>query len=599
MRILATILALAFAPANAADLRASLEQVLADEGLTGLAWVLLNDGRATPGAAGVRDSATGSAFTTETRFHVGSVTKNLIAAGMLRLATTGVVDLDAPVNRYLPEISFSNPWQSESEVTLRHLLDHTSGLDDSRLWQMFSERADPDAPLAEAFPDPETLLRVRARPGSKFSYSNMGYTLLGMVIEATAGERYETWLDRELLTPLGMHDSTFLFTVQEGERADPTLAWGHVDDSTRFPASPVFLRPAAQFTTTANDLGRYLRFQLGDGAIEGRPFIDRSLIRALGRASTTEAARAGLPAGYGLGLARRDRHGVVGYCHGGNIAGFVAMLCLFPQERKAYAYAANTDSETADYGRIDGLLIDALGIAEAPEPAGARPAADAGDWAGYFVPEPNRFETFAWLDTVFGWLRISAPDGTFALSSLQRGDRQLRPVGDYLFVAEDRRTASHVFLRGENGEYLLSDGFNTFRKVSTSYLAAQWASAALGALGFGWLLVAGAVSLLRHRAAAFRRPEAPAWIAVLLLFVPLPLFMTQSFMALGDLTAASAALAASSLLLPVGMAITIVRVLGEPDRSRASMLHGVAATFVLQSCVVIAFAGLLPLRLWS
>lgn len=95
------------------------------------------------------------------------------------------------------------------------------------------------------------------------------------------------------------------------------------------------------------------------------------------------------------------------------------------------------------------------------------------------------------------------------------------------------------------------------------------------------------------------RPEAPAWIALLLLFVPVPLFLTQSFMAMGDLTPASGALAAVTLLLPVGMALTILCVAKQSDRSRTALLHGLAAALVLQSCAVLASAGLLPLRLWS
>jgi hypothetical protein len=322
-------------------------------------------------------------------------------------------------------------------------------------------------------------------------------------------------------------------------------------------------------------------------------------MRARARPSTTEAAKSGLVAGYALGLIRRDRHGVVGYCHGGDVVGFVAMLCLFPDERKGFAYSVNTDSETADYERIDGLLIGALQIAEVPPPPSAAPAADAGEWAGHYVLSPNRFETFAWLDTVFGSVRIAEERGAFTMSSLQRSDRQLRMLGGYLFVANDRRTASHVFMRGENGEHLVSDGFNTFRKVSTAYLAAHWASVSLGMAGFIWLFIAGVVSLVRCRAGAFRRAEAPAWIAIVLLVLPAPLFMTQSFMALGDLTLASAVLAAVTLLLPVGMALTILRVAKQRGRSRTTLMHGLAAVLVLQFCAVLASAGLLPLRLWS
>ena len=150
-----------------------IETILAEENLTGIAWTLIgDDGEVSLGSAGLRDNYSGSAFTPDTRFHVGSTTKAVLATGVLRLATEGRIDLDAPVIRYLPDLLPESSRTGFSDVTVRHLLDHTAGLNDAHLWQMFSERADADAPLSAAFPDPETQLRVRSRPGSRFSYSN-------------------------------------------------------------------------------------------------------------------------------------------------------------------------------------------------------------------------------------------------------------------------------------------------------------------------------------------------------------------------------------------------------------------------------------------
>ena len=583
-----------------ADLKRDIERVLVDEGLTGIAWSLINEsGEVSFGAAGLQDNRTGAAFTPGTRFHVGSVTKSLLATGVLVLATEGRIDLDAPVLRYLPRLSVDNPWAGSSDVTVRHLLDHTSGLNDAHLWQLFSERADPDAPLIAAFPDPTLQLRVRSEPGTRFSYSNMGYTLLGMIIESVVGDRYESYLDDLVLAPLGMHESTFAFTTQEGDNADPMLAWGHIDDGTRYPASPVFLRPAGQFTTTAVGLARYATFLLGDGVVDGRALVDEALMRSRGKASGTEAANAGLIAGYALGMGRRDRHGVVGYCHGGNVVGFVAMLCIFPDEHKAFAYSVNTDSETADYGRIDRLFIDALEIAEAPMPPTKHPVSDMSGWHGQYVLSPNRFQMFEYIDTVFGTIRISADGSSLTMASLLAETRSLRPAGDRLYSANDRSTPSHVFYRGKEGEYLLSDGFQTFKKVPTAYLIAHWTSLLMGLAGLVWILIAGTISLVRWRPGVFQRPVVPAFVAAVLLFAPLPFFLTQSFMALGDFTFASAMLATVTLLLPIGMFLTILRAWKAWRASRMNLIHGVAAALVLQWCAVLVAASMLPLRLWG
>ena len=96
-----------------------------------------------------------------------------------------------------------------------------------------------------------------------------------------------------------------------------------------------------------------------------------------------------------------------------------------------------------------------------------------------------------------------------------------------------------------------------------------------------------------------RRPVAPAFLASLLLFAPLPLFATQSFMALGDITLASATVALATSLLPVGMLLTIWLAKGRWRASRITMLHGLAAVFVLQWCAVLVANEMLPFRLWA
>lgn len=183
----------------------------------GASWATVHpDGSILTGSADYRDNAAKLPFSDSTRIQVGSVAKAVLATGILRLVTENRLALDDPVDRYLKTVSIDNPWASTHPVTVRHLLDHTSGLDDARLSQMFSATAAPDAPLAAAFSRSLNLLRARVRPGSRLSYSNTGYTLAGMIVESVTGVPYEEYLDAQLLAPLGMRNSTFRFTTQGG-----------------------------------------------------------------------------------------------------------------------------------------------------------------------------------------------------------------------------------------------------------------------------------------------------------------------------------------------------------------------------------------------
>lgn len=585
---------------GAQALPAQIQRALKEESLAGAVWATVDsDGAIRTGAAGLSNVVTGEALAPDSKVHVGSIAKSLIATGVLQLVSAGRVDLDAPLDRYLPALRLRNRWQATHPVSVRHLLDHTAGLDDVRLWQLFSTRATPDTPLLEAFSRNPSVLAIRSQPGSRYSYSNMGYTLAAMVIEAVTHERYEAWLDRELLHPLGMRDSTFGFTTQVGTGADPRLAWGHHDIRSPAAALPVYVRPAGQFTTTAHDLALFAKFLMDDGHVDGRTIVKPELLRAMGRVGTTEAARAGLRAGYALGMKYRDRHGVVGLCHDGSVVGFRAMLCMFADPQgtspgKAYVIVLNTDGDGVDTGRFDDLMAKAL---ETPSLAAARPARaprDVADWQGRYVPAPNRMASFAYVDFLFDSPRLSWDGTVLRLAPVQGPVRTLAAAGGRRFIANDRTIASHVLLEGEGGHRLLSDGFRTYRQVPAALYWLVAASLALGVLGLLWFaLVVPARALMR------REPlGVPGVFAVGLLLLPVPLFLLQSYTQLGDRTAASIALYGVTAALPLLMAWQAWRSTRRHEGLAKGRVNLVAALLVLQWCAVLAGWGMLPFALW-
>jgi CubicO group peptidase (beta-lactamase class C family) len=581
--------------AAACDLDCSLARSLEEERLAGVAYSLVGeDGTIRVGAVGAANSATGERLQSNSRVHIGSVAKTVLALGILRLATEGRLDLDAPISGLLPGIRFDNPWRSRP-VTLRHLLDHTSGLQDARLWQMFSTTAEPSMPLVAAFRKDPGILRVRTEPGRQFSYSNIGYTLAAMAIEAVVRERYESWLDHNLLAPLGMRRSTFHFVSQTGKAADPRLAWGHYDDLTPIAALPIWLRPAAQFTTTAGDMGRLARFLLGDGHIEGRPFVRTELLKAMARPSTTDAARSGLRSGYALGLGVRDRHGGVGKCHGGNIIGYRAMLCTFPQTRRAFFIVHNTDKETADYARFDKLLFQALGAGNATSPAAKRGVLNAQAWEGRYVIRPSRFEAFRYVDVLGESFRLAAAPGALTLIPLFETPQKLVQVAPRLYRGEGRVTASHALLAGPDGTKQLSDGYRTYAKVSSVWYLGIWLSLLLGVAGILFFLAAAPVRGWLRQEPCLQ----PGTTGTLLLFAPVPLFLSQPFIRVGDLTPASIALYGVLALLPVLMLAQVAWVWLNRRRVSWWVAHLIAALCVLQWCGVLFAWGILPIRLWA
>ena len=588
---------LGFAPMliAATGLQADISRALEADGITGAVWGTLDEyGDVRVEATGL--AAAGRPMRTDDRVQVGSIAKMMLATGVLRLVSEGRLSLDAPVVDLVPGLVLDNPWEATAPVRLRHLLDHTAGLNDMRLGQFFSLEATPDMPLARAM-DIGRPLYVRSRPGSRFSYSNSGYALLGRVIEQTTGQRYEAYLDTHLLAPLGMRDSTFRFVTQVGVDADRRLAMGHFEHAAAHPAIPLHLRSAAQFTTTARDMLRFGTFLMGNGRIHGRPFIDPGLMHARGRAMDTEAARAGLRVGYALGLALRDRHGAVGLCHGGDTIGFRAMLCVYPEQRRAFFIAFNADVEGADYAGIRGKLVDALGVRSVHGAAAVRVPADLDEWAGFYVPSPNRFAGFAWADTVFGFVRVtSEPDG-LRLSPLQSKPIRLGHVGNNLFRQPDRVWPSHVALVAPDGARLITNDHQTYERIPLIRLAGLWLSFVSAGLGFVYIGVVGLARIARRRpwrGDALRLPL----IAVAALVVPAFLISRQSFLQMGDVTTGSIALAVATAMLPVALAWGLLHSL-RSRRTGGTRVDAVALVLGLQGWVVLAIWGLMPLRMWA
>jgi CubicO group peptidase (beta-lactamase class C family) len=587
------------AQASGSDqLAAAVARALVEEGLVGASWALVTPEEVVLGAAGVRDLQTRVPLSPHDRMQVGSVAKTILATGVLVLVTEGRVNLDAPLATYLPDVHLDNPWATDAPVLVRHLLDHTSGLGDVRLWQVFTLRGDPNAPLRDGLGTKP--LRVATPPGSRFSYSNVGYLLLGMVIESVTGVRYEQWLDGHLLKPLGMTRSTAAFVTQVGPGGDTTLAMGHFEGGASGPSFAWPVRPASQFTTTPADMATFARFLMSDGTVDGRPLIATELLLAMAAPTTTEAARAGLSTGYALGLMQRERWGITGRCHLGNSGTFRGILCLYPEHQRAFFAAFNSDPETANFDRVDSLLAAALGVPPTIATPVAAPRVDPSAWEGWYALHPTRFLQFAYLDALGGITRVRWDGQRLTLRPVQGTARELTPMGAALFRVEGRQGSSHVLYRSADGAPVISDGMRTLERVAPWRVVWRWVSAAAGTAALLGLLI---MSVIRATSAWRRgrvRDEPLRWTAgALLLLCSAPLlYLGESFLAIGDPTPANLVMALATGLVPLAMVASLVgRVRGGLGHrtARVELLMLVGA---LQWCLVLAAWGLLPLMLW-
>lgn len=195
----------------------------------GLQIAVLADGKVAHFAGyGVTDCATGAVPAADRFFRIASMSKSFTAAAILQLRDRGALGLDDPVTDYLPwAAGLSGPTSDSPGITVRHCLTMSSGLPSDDPW------ADRQEEMTQA--DFDDLLRRPVwgaySPGTAFAYSNLGYALLGRVVEAVSGGRFTDYLTSELLLPLGLAETTYDYRavpagrLAQGYRSTPNGEW--------------------------------------------------------------------------------------------------------------------------------------------------------------------------------------------------------------------------------------------------------------------------------------------------------------------------------------------------------------------------------------
>jgi CubicO group peptidase (beta-lactamase class C family) len=262
--------------------------------------------------------------TVATRFRIASTTKQFTAALVLRLVEAGKLRLDAPIATYLPDY----PRPQGDQVTLEHLLTHSSGIPDyprlPRFYEEEAARSHTTAGLLALFDS----LPLEFPPGSKWSYSNSGYVVLGAIIERVTGTPYAKALHEQLLVPLGLRDTGF----DDPEEIVERRAAGYLHTPEGIRNAP-YIDPSSVFSagmlrSSAHDLLRWAELLRA-----GKVFRDPGTAAAM-IATHTET---GLPlGGYGFGVfvGKQTLGGrpVTVIQHGGTINGFTAGFWRMPDE---------------------------------------------------------------------------------------------------------------------------------------------------------------------------------------------------------------------------------------------------------------------------
>ena len=310
----------------------------------------------------------GEAPTPRTPFFIGSLTKSFTALAVMQLVEAGKVDLDAPVQRYLPWFRVADP-QASAQMTVRHLLNQTSGLPTSA----------GEIPLVDFDSSPgaterqaralSTLVLTR-QVGSAFEYSNPNYSLLGLIIEAASGESYADYVQEHIFTPLDMsHTYTSPAMARQNGLAVGHQYWFAIPFAVPNMPIPHGSLPGGLLISSSEDMAHFLIAHLNGGRYSNAQVLSGTGIDELHR-GVADFSAMGLSLGkYAMGWFV-DKIGQTKLVwHGGTLPDFAAHMALLPEQTKGVVLLFNVDHHWMNPVMAEfGAGVAALLAGEQPAP---------------------------------------------------------------------------------------------------------------------------------------------------------------------------------------------------------------------------------------
>jgi CubicO group peptidase (beta-lactamase class C family) len=413
---------------------------------------------------GLADVESSVAATAATRYRAGSLAKPLTAIAVMQLAETGRIDLDQPLSAYLTGFSVRTRFDlADAPISVRSLLCHHSGLPTDLAKGMWTE--EPFTRVAEALRDEY----VAFPPELVFSYSNLGYSLLGHLVEVVSGQPFGRYMEAQLLGPLRMTDTRFV------ARPSPASALGYRADAP-IALLPVRDLPAHGIETSVADLSRLMRSLLGGGQLDGHQILAPTTVEAMSEVQNADNLL-DMEISNGLGwFLEQDTIPSCGRVlrHGATMPGFAGECILLPEEGLGVAVLANADGARSVIKRLaEETLSRVMSAAPQPvsaelffapvkrQPAHALVTALEGDYAtdlGLIAFRPEQATLCACMSgDTFGLTPL--PDGWFGIApeSVETLPPALRPLADMQFQTQRRKGREVVIARRGDREMVLGE----------------------------------------------------------------------------------------------------------------------------------------------
>ena len=342
---------------------AYIEKEMRDVHIPGLALgIVHNDEVVHLRGFGEADQA-GRAVTSQTPFILASASKSFTALAIMQLVESGRVDLNAPVRQYLPDFRVADEVAS-GQITVRHLLHHTSGLPEKTAFAPMLSNDIRDGALSGRMRALEDV-QLSHGVGAVFEYTDANYDVLGLVVQTVSGQSYESYIAEHVFAPLGMgHSYTNQSDARRNGLATGHRSWFGYPRAFEAPYSRAAM-PSSYLISSAEDITHFLSMQLNGGRYEGKSILSPEGIAAMHQPAVREGTREIF---YGMGWESRSVGGVPVVRHDGTNANFYADMALNLGDRWGVVILTNFDSLNLNGGRLQGLSSGVISMLRGEAP---------------------------------------------------------------------------------------------------------------------------------------------------------------------------------------------------------------------------------------
>jgi CubicO group peptidase (beta-lactamase class C family) len=307
-------------------------------------------------AYGFTDRKKTKPVTGNTIFSVQSMSKAFTATGVMIAVQDGLIDLDAPITKYLPGFSVNSRFEKnpQEKMTLRHLLGHKAGFTHEA---PIGNNNYPDFPSFEAHINsiPDTWLRYPV--GQRYCYSNLGIDIAGYILQIVSGKPFFQYIKEALLEPIGMKNSSFDWQVI---RKNENRAIGHTNGFSKVPLEFGMI-PAGTLYSSVKDMAKFILLHLNDGIVKNKQILQKKYLEEM---YSVPFPLKGQIEGYALGIDKKKKYGSYYLSHGGGGMGFTSDMRWCPEFGIGMVLLTNSENHqllNLSYKIIDEIVRTKIG----------------------------------------------------------------------------------------------------------------------------------------------------------------------------------------------------------------------------------------------